>query len=37
MSFSWVSWYYLTDEEYKQMVEERILKLKKETALNLPR
>jgi len=35
MSFSWVSWYYLSDEEYKQMVEERIQKRKKMTALNL--
>ena len=32
MSFSWLTFYYLTDEEYKQALEERKNKQKKLTA-----
>jgi hypothetical protein len=34
MSFAWVSYYYLSDEEYKQMSEERKSRTKKTTASN---
>jgi hypothetical protein len=32
MSFSWLSWYYLSDDEYKQMLAERQDKAKKLSA-----
>ena len=32
MSFSWLSWYYLSDDEYRQMLTERQEKSKKLTA-----
>ena len=32
MSFSWLSWYNLTDDEYKTMLTERAEKAKKVTA-----
>jgi hypothetical protein len=34
MSFSWLTFYYLTDDEYKQALEERKIKGKKLTASN---
>ena len=32
MSFSWLSWYYLSDDEYRQMLTERQDKSKKLSA-----
>jgi hypothetical protein len=34
MSFSWLTFYYLTDDEYKQALEERKTKGKRLTASN---
>ena len=31
MSFAWMSWYYLSDAEYKQQLEERQAKTGKNT------
>ncbi len=28
MSFAWMSWYYLSDQEYKEQVEARQAKIK---------
>jgi hypothetical protein len=36
MSFAWLSWYYLSDDEYKHMLEERQAKPRSTTALNIP-
>jgi hypothetical protein len=34
MSFSWLTFYYLSDDEYKQALDERKAKRKKLTASN---
>jgi hypothetical protein len=36
MSFAWVSYYYLSDEEYKQMSEERKAKTKATASITAP-
>jgi len=35
MSFAWLSWYYLSDDEYKQMLQERQVKGRTTTAQNI--